>query len=162
MCYEFLPPYSPDYNPIELLFSAMKYQFHCNGDYVCFAITELLKDDVHIALGAIFANTLEDVFGWFKHCDYVCVSASGIQVNKQPLLESPLLQQKSDGTTTAQPRTCPSLHLHAHPPATHPSNSYHHLPKRHASPHSLEIQMHSEAGQVACLQNHKPWQHTRG
>jgi hypothetical protein len=72
MRYEFLPPYSPDYNPIELLFSAMKYRLHRNGDYVCFTMTELLEDDVHTALlEAIFATTLDDVFGWYRHCGYV-------------------------------------------------------------------------------------------
>lgn len=72
MRYEFLPPYSPDYNPIELLFSAMKYRLRRNGDYVRFAMTELSEDEVHNALlEALFATTLEDVFGWFRHCGYV-------------------------------------------------------------------------------------------
>ena len=31
---EFLPPYSPDYNPIELAFSWMKYYLRRHGDYV--------------------------------------------------------------------------------------------------------------------------------
>src|SRR5580698_4988865 len=47
---EFLPPYSPDYNPIELAFSAMKYHLRCNGDYVRMAMTELSDIDIHCAL----------------------------------------------------------------------------------------------------------------
>jgi len=31
MQYEFLPPYSPDYNPIELAFSAIKAHIQRNG-----------------------------------------------------------------------------------------------------------------------------------
>ena len=72
MRYEFLPPYSPDYNPIELLFSAMKYRLRSNGDYVRFAMTELSQDEVHNALlEAIFQTTPEDVHGWYRHCGYV-------------------------------------------------------------------------------------------
>ena len=69
---EFLSPYLPNYNPIELLFSAMKYRLYHNGDYVHFAMTELSEDEIHKALlEAIFETTLEDVFGWFRHCGYV-------------------------------------------------------------------------------------------
>jgi transposase len=72
MRYEFLPPYSPDYNPIELLFSAMKYRLRRNGSYVRFAMTELSREEVHnILLESLFATTLDDVFGWYRHCGYV-------------------------------------------------------------------------------------------
>ena len=69
---EFLPPYSPDYNPIELLFSAMKYCLRRNGDYVRFAMTELGENDIHTTLlEALYSVSLQDVFGWYRHCGYV-------------------------------------------------------------------------------------------
>lgn len=72
MRYEFLPPYSPDYNPIELLFSAMKYRLRRNGDYIRFAMTELGENDIHITLlEAVYSVSLQDVFGWYRHCGYV-------------------------------------------------------------------------------------------
>jgi transposase len=46
MRYEFLLPYSPDFNPIELLFLAMKYRLCQNGSYIHFAMTELTNEEV--------------------------------------------------------------------------------------------------------------------
>ena len=46
---EFLPPYSPDYNPIELFFSAMKYHLRRNGQYIRFTMTDLTDNDIHLA-----------------------------------------------------------------------------------------------------------------
>ena len=69
---EFLPPYSPDYNPIELLFSAMKYHLRRNGIYIRFAMTELSEVEIHTTLTeAVCDITLQDTFGWFRHCGYV-------------------------------------------------------------------------------------------
>lgn len=69
---EFLPPYSPDYNPIELFFSAMKYHLRRNGQYIRFAMTELADDDIHLALlEAIHSISLQDVLGWCRHCNYI-------------------------------------------------------------------------------------------
>ena len=66
---EFLPPYSPDYNPIELLFSAMKYRLRRNGDYVCFAMNELSDEEIHHTLiAAVCDISLQDSFGWYRHC----------------------------------------------------------------------------------------------
>ena len=47
---EFLLPYSPDYNPIELLFSAMKYRLRHNGVYVRFAMNKLSEAGIHSTL----------------------------------------------------------------------------------------------------------------
>ncbi|KAF8229919.1 hypothetical protein L208DRAFT_1378719 [Tricholoma matsutake] len=55
---EFLPPYSPDYNPIELNFSAMKYHLHRNGEYPHLAMTEL-------------GDKVAGVFGWYHQCSFV-------------------------------------------------------------------------------------------
>jgi transposase len=72
MRYEFLPPYSPDFNPIELAFSAMKYHLRRNGEYVRMAMTELSDTDIYCTLSeALFQITLDDVFGWFRQCGYV-------------------------------------------------------------------------------------------
>ena len=72
MRYEFLPPYSPDYNPIELAFSAMKYHLRRNGEYVRMAMTEMSDKEIHCTLlEAIFQISTEDVFGWYRHCGYV-------------------------------------------------------------------------------------------
>ena len=72
MCCEFLPPYSPDYNPIELLFSAMKYRLQRNGDYICFTMTELPEEEIHSTLTEVVCDiTQQDTFGWYRHCGYV-------------------------------------------------------------------------------------------
>ena len=69
---EFLRPYSPDYNPIELTFSAMKYHLRRNGEYTRLAMTELSTEDIYFALSmALYEISREGVFGWFRHCGYV-------------------------------------------------------------------------------------------
>ena len=72
MRYKFLPPYLPDYNPIELAFLAMKYHLHRKGDYACLAMTQLSEIDIIcILLKALYESTPDDIFGWFRHCGYV-------------------------------------------------------------------------------------------
>ena len=69
---EFLPPYSPDYNPIELMFSAIKYHLHHNGAYVQLAMMELLDKEIYLMLlSALYSITPQDVWGWFAHCSYM-------------------------------------------------------------------------------------------
>ena len=69
---EFLPPYSPDFNPIELAFSAMKYHLRRNGDYTCLAMTQMSDEDIYITLlNALSTITPQDSFGWFSHYGYV-------------------------------------------------------------------------------------------
>lgn len=69
----FLPPYSPDFNPIELAFSSIKA-------YVC-RVGELAREDVdqsnddtyvyiHL-IEAAFSVTGEDTEGYFHHCGYL-------------------------------------------------------------------------------------------
>jgi transposase len=65
----FLPPYSPDFNPIELAFSAIKaYVQHAR---------ELAGKDVDQAsiyihlLEAAYSVTSEDAEGYFHHCGYL-------------------------------------------------------------------------------------------
>ena len=67
---EFLPPYSPDYNPIELAFSAIKADFrHCIPALERNAATDQL--DILIAIhDSVFSITSEDAHGWFCRCGY--------------------------------------------------------------------------------------------
>jgi transposase len=59
----FLPPYSPDLNPIELAWSKVKTILRS-----CAARTyDSLESAVVAALSAI---THEDIAGWFRHCGY--------------------------------------------------------------------------------------------
>ncbi|KIK79327.1 hypothetical protein PAXRUDRAFT_161525, partial [Paxillus rubicundulus Ve08.2h10] len=56
---EFLPPYSPDFNLIQLAFLAMK-----NGDYTRLAMTELSDEEIYISLlRALYIITPMDIFG---------------------------------------------------------------------------------------------------
>lgn len=72
MRYEFLPPYSPDFNPIELAFSAIKAWIRRNGAEVRAAMEEEDDTDVYgLLLEAVFSVTREDAEGWFSHCGYV-------------------------------------------------------------------------------------------
>ncbi|KAJ3910975.1 hypothetical protein F5877DRAFT_55751 [Lentinula edodes] len=66
MCYFFLLPYSPDYNPIELGFSAIKAHVQqnlnpdANDQYV---YTHLIQTTYHI--------TSNDAQGFFNYCGYI-------------------------------------------------------------------------------------------
>ena len=59
----FLPPYSPDFNPIELAFSKVKSTMQ--------AMEESINDDVETIMLTAFASiTEEDTVGWVSHCGY--------------------------------------------------------------------------------------------
>jgi transposase len=69
---EFLPPYSSDYNPIELTFSWMKYYLHHYGDYTHLALTGMLYHEIYICLlKALYSISLEDIHSWYRHCGYI-------------------------------------------------------------------------------------------
>ena len=71
MKYLFLPPYSPDYNPIELAFSAIKAQIRRDGNILRQAMGEQDDEDVYIKLSdAVWSVTAEDAAGWFAHSGY--------------------------------------------------------------------------------------------
>ena len=59
----FLPPYSPDYNPIELAWSKMKAELRGAGA----ATYDGLVDAMGLALDSISASNIS---AWFKHCGY--------------------------------------------------------------------------------------------
>jgi len=71
MRYIFLPPYSPDYNPIELAFSSIKAYIRRKGDIA--RTTMLDDDDMDVLLflnEAVFSITEDDAKGWFNHSGY--------------------------------------------------------------------------------------------
>lgn len=59
-----LPPYSPDFNPIEQAFSKVKAYLR----KVAARTTERLEKAIATALQAI---TPQDARGWFRHCGYL-------------------------------------------------------------------------------------------
>lgn len=66
----FLPPYSPDLNPIEEAFSKIKQLVRKAGARTRDALDEAIGE-------ALRAVTPEDAAGWFAHCGY--------RVQDQPL-----------------------------------------------------------------------------
>ena len=69
---EFLPPYSPDYNPIELAFSAIKAYIHSNGHAIHAVMNEKDNTDVYVLLHeAVWTITAKNAEGWFHHCGYL-------------------------------------------------------------------------------------------
>jgi transposase len=64
-CYlSYLPPYSPDFNPIEMAFSKLKAYLR----KVAARTTEHLENAIVTALQII---TPQDAKGWFSHCGYL-------------------------------------------------------------------------------------------
>jgi len=59
----YLPPYSPDYNPIEMIWSKVKRLLR--------SIAARTVDSLHDAFGVAFtAVTTADIRGCFRHCGY--------------------------------------------------------------------------------------------
>lgn len=74
MDYLFLPPYSPDYNPIELAFSAVKAHIRRHGNDIRMAMEEDNDDDLDVVQflhSAVFSVTSADCWSFFHHCGYV-------------------------------------------------------------------------------------------
>lgn len=59
----YLPPYSPDFNPIELAWSKVKTKLRQLKARTFPALIKALKQ-------ALLAITPEDIQGWFAHCGY--------------------------------------------------------------------------------------------
>lgn len=67
----FLPPYSPDYNPIELAFSSIKAFVRRERVLGC---EDQNADDVYVYLhlfDAAFSITAEKALGYYHNCGYV-------------------------------------------------------------------------------------------
>ena len=75
MQYHFLPPYSPDYNPIELAFAAIKAHIRRNKEaFEALSAQVRDGDDTPIYMflhDAVFSVTPQDALGWFRGCNYV-------------------------------------------------------------------------------------------
>ena len=73
MRYKFLPPYSPDLNPIEEAFSAIKAHLRRVKDDILLAMSDR-DDDTAVYLyiiDAVYSVTISDVAGWFQHSGYL-------------------------------------------------------------------------------------------
>jgi len=69
----FLPPYSPDYNPIELAFSSIKAFVRRDGTLGRTDVNQK-EDDTYVYLhliDAAFSVTPDDALGFFHHCGYI-------------------------------------------------------------------------------------------
>lgn len=75
MHYVFLPPYSPDLNPIEHAFSAIKAHIRRNGDHgreVMAAAAPNTDLEIQLyLLDAVFSVSTDDAKGWFGSCGYI-------------------------------------------------------------------------------------------
>ena len=68
---EFLPPYSPDYNPIELAFSAIKANFRHRLPVLERNTTTGNEIEVLISIQeSVFSITSHDALAWFHRCGY--------------------------------------------------------------------------------------------
>jgi transposase len=65
----FLPPYSPDFNPIEEAFSKVKTILRRIGARTREALVEATSE-------ALDAISRQDAVGWFRHCGYNVVHHS--------------------------------------------------------------------------------------
>ena len=69
---EFLPPYSPDYNPIELAFSKFKAYIRSREADFCALDQDEDEMEIHLFLiDGVFSVTAEDARGYFRHCEYL-------------------------------------------------------------------------------------------
>ena len=64
----FLPPYSPDLNPIEEAFSKVKYFLKANDPFIQVCSNDEIKD---IIIAGFATITAEDCFGWMQHSGYI-------------------------------------------------------------------------------------------
>ncbi|KIJ15202.1 hypothetical protein PAXINDRAFT_77853, partial [Paxillus involutus ATCC 200175] len=69
---EYLPPYSPDLNPIEEAFSCIKAWIRSNRDYVLGELSgDVDTDPYGMIWEAVYNVTPEKAQGWFRHSGYI-------------------------------------------------------------------------------------------
>jgi hypothetical protein len=70
---EYLPAYSPYFNPIEEGFSSMKAWLHANRDLVLAELDWTAQCNPLSLLGDAVHNTMtpRSICGWFRHAGYV-------------------------------------------------------------------------------------------
>jgi len=85
-CVRSLPPYSPDLNPIEQLFSKLKAALRSAAARTVAALIEAMGD-------ALRAGRPGDILGWFGHCGYstdrptATVTGKSLQDRRQDQVE---------------------------------------------------------------------------
>ena len=70
---EYLPPYSPDLNPIEEMFSCVKAWMRSDRDYVHAELTGEYRRHAYSMIWRAVSESvaLEKVEGWYQDCGYV-------------------------------------------------------------------------------------------
>jgi transposase len=63
---EYLPPYSPDFNPIELCWSKVKQVLRCAKAKTADALLSALAD-------ALRSVAISDILHWLRHCGYASI-----------------------------------------------------------------------------------------
>ena len=70
---EYLPPYSPDLNPIEEMFSYVKAWMRSDRDYVHAELTGEFACNAYTMIWRAVSEsvTLEKIEGWYWDCRYI-------------------------------------------------------------------------------------------
>ena len=68
----YLPSYSPNLNPIEECFSAIKSWLRRNHDYVLGEMEGYANDPYALIWEAVYTSvTPEKIYGWYRHSEYI-------------------------------------------------------------------------------------------
>jgi hypothetical protein len=68
----YLPSYSPDLNPIEECFSAIKSWLRKNRDYVLGETEGCANDPYALIWEAVYTAVMpEKIYGWYKDSEYI-------------------------------------------------------------------------------------------
>ncbi len=70
-CLVYLPPYSPDLNPIEEAFSSIKAWLCANHEYIQNQVNGDSTDPYGVIWEAIYTITPDDAQGWYRHSSYI-------------------------------------------------------------------------------------------